>query len=46
MQDYVTHWEFSYDLAILVVVENVTSNFAKYKRLYFTMEQYKQFYKK
>jgi hypothetical protein len=45
MYDYITHWEFSGGLAILVVVENITSNFAKYKRLYFTLEQYKQFFK-
>lgn len=45
MDDYITHWEFSGELAIFVVVENITSNFAKYKRLYFTMDQYKQFLK-
>jgi hypothetical protein len=45
MNEYITHWEFSGGLAILVVVENITSNFAKYKRLYFTMDQYKNFLK-
>ena len=45
MEDYITHWEFLQDIAMLVIRENLTSNFAKYKRIYFTMEQYKQFLK-
>jgi len=40
MEDYITHWEFIGESAILVVRENITSSLPTYKRLWFTMEQY------
>lgn len=40
MKDYITHWEFYGELAMLVIRENMTSSFAKCKTLYFSTEQY------
>jgi hypothetical protein len=43
MNQYYTHWEFKGEIAMLVIIEYITSNFSIGKTIYISLKEYQKY---